>query len=867
MIPVPKLDDRNYADIMAEALRLLPRYAPDWTNHNPSDPGITILELTAWMTELLLYRVNRIPEKNYVAFLNMLGIRLRGPQPARSLVTFDLVEGAHRQVIPEGMQIATGQAADDHGVVFETQRELVLVGARLDRAFSYYEDRFSDNSPFIGGGRQGGFAAFGGGERIDRYLYLGDPRFETLAPGSILHLYLTAPEHGGRDLARLLEWEYWNGRRWRELKQTPAEVDRGEVVFFTPGDLAASEVNGITDFFVRGRLAEVPDNPWETEVDTVRAMVEEVATGEGIAARHRAHQPRDGRLPRHRPHQELHAARHPAAHRRLHLSLVARAVRGSPLRRAHRDRELSEHERASPAWPSPDLVLAWEYFDGRKWRTLGKSTPAGAMPTGDNPWAFVDTTAALAQSGAVTFRVPTDIAPGEVNGEDNYWLRGRIDAGDFGQNGSYMLDGDRWVWRDERPLRPPGLKSMSILYRADLGYPRRVLSYNDFLFRDHSEDAKVDYKPFQPFAAVADEGPALYLGWTKKLPNDPLSIYIQLADVGPELAVDSVRGTRADRQRNEERRRASAGDQGSVSERPDEEWLRRWYAERDAVWEAEQRIVWEYFDAKDWVPLVVVDGTNNLTQSGFLEFVAPDDMAPTIKFTEERHFIRARLEMGGYVRTPRIERILANTVEVANVITIRDEVLGSSDGTPAQAFRFAQGPMLEGEHVEVLEREVPPAEELHELGENPTRPNPYGDGVWVRWKRGRELLRFGAALASLLARRGHAPDRVWRRPAGPGAAACAQQHPRASLPSRWRRERQRERVQPHAAHARGRLRRALLQCAASGRRCRRRDHRRSQGARADGAEESRSRGDGGGLRVARDARFDRGRAREVPAES
>src|SRR6185369_253918 len=121
--------------------------------HNPSDPGITILELTAWMTELMLYRVNRIPEKNYVAFLNLLGIRLRAPQPARALITIELVEGADRQVLPEGMQIATAQAAEDDSVVFETQRELVVVGARLDRAFSYFNDTFSDNSPFLVGGR------------------------------------------------------------------------------------------------------------------------------------------------------------------------------------------------------------------------------------------------------------------------------------------------------------------------------------------------------------------------------------------------------------------------------------------------------------------------------------------------------------------------------------------------------------------------------------------------------------------------------------------------------------------------------------------------------------------------------------------
>src|SRR5215470_951432 len=115
MIPAPKLDDRTYADIVAEAMRLIPRYCPEWTNHNPSDPGITVLELTAWMTELILYRLNRVPEKNYRAFL-----------------TFDLVEGAERQMIKEGTQIATAQAADEDTIIFETQKELVVVGAPLD---------------------------------------------------------------------------------------------------------------------------------------------------------------------------------------------------------------------------------------------------------------------------------------------------------------------------------------------------------------------------------------------------------------------------------------------------------------------------------------------------------------------------------------------------------------------------------------------------------------------------------------------------------------------------------------------------------------------------------------------------------------
>src|SRR4051812_8789237 len=236
-LPVPNLDDRSWKQIVDEAMRLIPRYAPEWTNHNASDPGITLLELTAWMTELILYRLNRVPEKNYLAFLDLIGVKLRSPQPAHTLLTFSLVDGAERQYIKEGTQVATPQAADEDTVVFETERDLLVTGVKLDRCFSYFDETYTDNSPFIGGARAEGFEAFAGAQRIDRYVYLGDARFGSVNESTVLRINVNAPDHGGRDLARLLEWEYWNGRRWRELRVTQVEVDRGEVVFFGPGDM------------------------------------------------------------------------------------------------------------------------------------------------------------------------------------------------------------------------------------------------------------------------------------------------------------------------------------------------------------------------------------------------------------------------------------------------------------------------------------------------------------------------------------------------------------------------------------------------------------------------------------------------------
>src|SRR2546423_5332862 len=71
-LSLPNLDDRRYADLFEEARSLIPSYAPEWTNHNPSDPGITLVELFAYLTEMLVYRVNRVTDDNMRAFLKLI---------------------------------------------------------------------------------------------------------------------------------------------------------------------------------------------------------------------------------------------------------------------------------------------------------------------------------------------------------------------------------------------------------------------------------------------------------------------------------------------------------------------------------------------------------------------------------------------------------------------------------------------------------------------------------------------------------------------------------------------------------------------------------------------------------------------------
>ena len=80
-LPLPQLDDRRWADLMAEAQALIPRYAPSWTDHNVHDPGITFLELFTWLTEMDIYRLNQIPERHLRKFLALIGFSPQPPQP------------------------------------------------------------------------------------------------------------------------------------------------------------------------------------------------------------------------------------------------------------------------------------------------------------------------------------------------------------------------------------------------------------------------------------------------------------------------------------------------------------------------------------------------------------------------------------------------------------------------------------------------------------------------------------------------------------------------------------------------------------------------------------------------------------------
>ena len=135
-LPKSNLDDRTFKDLVEECILRIPRYCPEWTNHNPSDPGITLIEMFAWLTDQMLLRFNQVPRRNYVAFLELLGIRLNPPSPASCELTFYLSAAQTQEVrIPRFTEVATVRTETEEAVIFTTDKELVIGNPQIKYLF------------------------------------------------------------------------------------------------------------------------------------------------------------------------------------------------------------------------------------------------------------------------------------------------------------------------------------------------------------------------------------------------------------------------------------------------------------------------------------------------------------------------------------------------------------------------------------------------------------------------------------------------------------------------------------------------------------------------------------------------------------
>jgi predicted phage baseplate assembly protein len=225
-VPLPSvdLDTRTWADLVDEARSLVPRLAPGWTDHNAHDPGVTLLELLAYVVEQNIYRVNRIPERHRRKFLRLAGFPPAPPRSARGVVAFALRPGA---TVPT--PLPAGVAVGPPGASYRTLAPLVVTDVRLEAVQSYDGRAFVNLTRAWRGGLS--IAALGADPVVadSPCLLLGFDR--ALPVGDALSLWLrvadpvtaaTGPHHSLRTV-----WELHDGADWRALDPAAGEIVDG----------------------------------------------------------------------------------------------------------------------------------------------------------------------------------------------------------------------------------------------------------------------------------------------------------------------------------------------------------------------------------------------------------------------------------------------------------------------------------------------------------------------------------------------------------------------------------------------------------------------------------------------------------------
>jgi len=268
----PVIDDRSYASLVDEIRARIPRYTPEWTNLNESDPGIVLAQLFAWLTELQLFRLSKVPELHYLKFLELIGIELEPAQAATAKLTLQVAPGFNRDsiIVPAKTQIGSAEPDEQGRIVFETDRAVTVVRAKLLNLVAHdgfaFRDLSNDNLDTTVS-----FQPFGPAAIANNSFMLG---FDEPLPEVTFQLSVWKPQPTrGAVVSRCesaatprvgvqLRWEYWDGAEWSPLTllkdESAAFTQNGDIQLRGPkvGSMAARTVGTLTTprYWIRARI-------------------------------------------------------------------------------------------------------------------------------------------------------------------------------------------------------------------------------------------------------------------------------------------------------------------------------------------------------------------------------------------------------------------------------------------------------------------------------------------------------------------------------------------------------------------------------------------------------------------------------------
>ena len=530
--PPPLIDQRTEADVARQLQGLIRQYAapqdapPAW---QPGGQGAALIAIAARFVGIVIQRLNQVPQKNLLAYLDLLGSSLLPPQPARVPLTFSPASGmVTAAAVPAGTQAAAPPPpGDSNPVIFETETDLVVTAAQFVSLFvrDPEQDRYSDSSSVISSPPPSGVSLFRGVHNLDHVFYLGHSQLLALPGLSRLTVTLTVQSLPA-DACRL-QWEFWDGAQWNAQSALASTFSQSFQDFALDNPPASSllTVNGIENLWLRCRLLAPITPSTSAQIGMVRAN----QLPRILAVRLQAHLagnnlPADAALTNQTPvdltKDFFPFGQSPVFNDTLYLSQgQAFSTPGA---------SVTLNVQLTPGFsvgPSPDLQLRWEVWNGNQWLVLGTTSPNGpVLPVANG---FSDATKAFTAGGAVTFTLPSTLAATDVSGTTGNWVRARIVAGNYGvdthYNQSAIIPAN---------FQPPVIASLLVSYTADIQdqLPENIVTYNDLTYQTYAPG-----QSFFPFSPSADTCPAAYFGFTPPqdgmpFPNDAISIYLRTED-------------------------------------------------------------------------------------------------------------------------------------------------------------------------------------------------------------------------------------------------------------------------------------------------------------------------------------------------
>jgi baseplate J-like protein len=646
----PKLDTRDSEAILQQARALAPHYVPEWDAAPDTGAGATLLKIAARLLEGIIRRLNEVPLKHFIAFLESIGIKLLPALPARAPLTFFLSKGAKEAVvIPAGSQVAAKVPGDPDPVIFETEKSILATPAKLQAIVSVVpaEDEIIDHAAPLDAGTTTELFSRNETNLQSRILFLAHGDLFNVK--STAHFVLTFNPAVDLTDTSLLSWEYFGDKEiivagvrkkvldWHAFDRMAFEDSKIELHKDSEGEIKEVKVNGINSRWIRCRIRKAllkTDALGRLEIRDIRISTPPAPTDSGGAGwidpdaafyndLPLTVPPKEGKpltpfgpAPAPNPDGSIAGTR-PRAGDVFYLasqdafskrgSMVSIRVDAAPPASPGLDRERVEGKgptvlgnvftsdliagaggAAGPARSLP--TLSWEYWNGSGWVGIENLT---------------DLTESLTSVGVVTFTCPADMTMTKVVGQESFWIRARIAFGDYGQERvtfklSQRDPNENVVVIDPSNIRPPEITTLKISYqvRGAGESPQYTLTTNNLEYASPSLPFTDRKMTFPAFPMLDDDVQSLYLGFDQAPLKGPISIFFSLQE--------------------------------------------QEYTEKNRP-----RIQWEYLRlqkgqaAGDWNRLLLNDGTQNLTQSGTIEFMGLPDFSQISRFGKKLFWIRA----------------------------------------------------------------------------------------------------------------------------------------------------------------------------------------------------------------------------------